>query len=106
MIPWGTDQTWVDWWYGPYDGRGRLFQWCLAVESCKLRYNEKLLEVADRIESLPLRSMLDRADLWLDPLIQTDPRRESTEETRADYRARTRETLEIMPEWLRGQVGG
>lgn len=104
MIPWGTDQTWVDWWYGPYDGRGRLFQWCLAVESCKLRYNEKLRQVADRIESLPLESMMDRADLWLDPVILIDPRRESSEETRAEYRARTRETLQIMPEWLRAQI--
>ncbi|HNH47380.1 MAG TPA: CotH kinase family protein, partial [Myxococcota bacterium] len=104
MIPWGTDQTWVDWWYGPYDGRGRLFQWCLAVDSCMQRYNEKLREVADRIESLPLRSMLDRADQWLDPVIQEDPRRESSEDTRTTYRERTRETLEIMPDWLRGEL--
>jgi CotH kinase protein/Lamin Tail Domain len=104
MIPWGTDQTWVDWWYGPYEGEGRLFQWCLAVASCKQRYNEKLRLVADRIESLPLRSMLDRADLWLDPVIQSDPRRESSEDTRATYRESTRETLAIMPDWLRGQI--
>jgi spore coat protein CotH len=104
MIPWGTDQTWVDWWYGPYDGQGHFFQWCLAIESCKVRYNDALLKVADVLEALPLLSMLNQSYAWIEPIIKEEPFYEHGDESRADFLERTIETITIMPDYLREQV--
>lgn len=76
MIPWGTDQTFVDEWYGPWDARGRIFSWCLQNAGCAERYEAALLEVADIMESLPLEAEMDTLLGWLAADITADPRRE------------------------------
>lgn len=76
MIPWGTDQTFHDVWYGPYDGGGRLFTFCLAVSSCRDRYDAELRRVADLMDSLHLDARLAARAAMLRDDIEADPRRE------------------------------
>lgn len=76
MIPWGADQTFHDVWFGPYDGYGRLFTYCLAVPSCRDRYDAELRRVAALMKSLPLAEHLEARAAWLRADIEADPRKE------------------------------
>jgi hypothetical protein len=76
MIPWGTDQTFYDVWFGPYDGYGRLFTYCLAVPSCRDRYDAELRRVAALMKSLPLVERLEARAAWLRADIEADPQKE------------------------------
>jgi len=76
MIPWGTDQTWHDAWYMPYQGGGRLFQYCMSHAGCVARYADQLERVAGVAESLGLEARMDELTAVLTPYIEQDPRRE------------------------------
>lgn len=106
IIPWGTDQTFVNFYYGPYSGGGEVFEFCLRNEACLARYNQKLIEVADLIESLPLEEEGDDILTWLNPEIQSDPRREFGITTWSAYVAATWDTLSWYPAYLRTTAGG
>jgi hypothetical protein len=106
IIPWGADQTFVDYWYEPWEGNGRVFQYCLAVPSCEARYREQLLEVADLIEGLRLQDGLDPLVDLLWEHIEADPRRECSLEQVLDELEATRETLETYPAVIRAMVEG
>ena len=80
IIPHGTDQTWVDGWPNPYDvsSRPRLYDFCMAVESCRTLYGEKLLDLADVVDASPLEAHLDVLIAYTEPEFYADPRAEET----------------------------
>jgi hypothetical protein len=104
IIPWGTDQTFVDAWFGPWDGYGRVFQYCLAVDSCAEDYDGMLLEAADLLDGLALDQQLDPLHEWLMPSIEVDPRSESNAEGAANELEATRATLVSWPDEIRALV--
>ncbi len=104
IIPWGTDQTFVDEYYGPWDGYGRVFEYCLAVESCSVDYDTMLLEAAELLDDLDLTQQLDPLHEWLMPYIEVDPRAETNAEGAANELEATRATLVSWPDELRALV--
>jgi hypothetical protein len=104
MIPWGTDQTFVDYWMGPWDGAGELFKFCLQNQGCEQAYNRELLRVSRLMEDLPLRDQLDARAAWLRPDIEEDPRREFGVDSHDWSVETTRMTLETWPAEVRRQV--
>jgi hypothetical protein len=104
MIPWGTDQTWVDVWYGPYDGYGLIYTWCEDNPACFADYQTALGEVADNLEALPLRDELDDVAEWLRPLIVDDPRKEFDMSTHDYYLDSTRTQMQAAPNRIRGYL--
>jgi hypothetical protein len=104
IIPWGTDQTFVDAYYGPWDGYGRVFEYCLAVPSCADDYDLMLLQAADLVEGLALDEQLDPLHGWLMPWIEADPRKEGSVGSAASELEATRETLLSWPDELRALV--
>lgn len=104
MIPWGTDQTFLNEYYGPWSGGGRLFTWCLAWDSCAARYDQKLREMADLMDSLALD---DRAEelhdaLWSD--VASDPRKEFGMDTYEAYHVATLAELRTWPQRVRDAI--
>ncbi len=98
FIPWGTDQTWKDWWYAPYTGNGRLFQFCMRNPACVVRYADQLDVVADAAESIGLEGRMDALVAVLDPYVAADPRREIGVDTWRAY-------VEVTRGYLRSQPG-
>ncbi len=101
ILPWGTDQTFVDYWLGPWDGYGRVFTFCLENDSCAGRYDETLLQVADVMDSLDLAGELDHLEALLLEDIELDERREQSMDTVYAYLETTRETIESWPDQVR-----
>ncbi len=106
MIPWGTDQTLHDPWYGPYDGRGELLTFCLENAACRARYDLALLDVADAFEAADLEADLDAYGAFLAADIATDVRREHADATIATWTEATRAIIRSSPAALRAAVGG
>lgn len=104
LLPWGTDQTFIDLRYGPYEGQGDLMQWCLRNAGCTARYSEWLLEVADVVEELELEDHLDRHLSALAEAIEADPRAEHTATTRGAYVEAMRDTIASWPAQVRVEV--
>ncbi len=104
IIPWGTDQTFVDEYLGPWEGRGRVFEYCLAVPRCAHEYDITLLYAADLLDGLALDRQLDPLHDWLMPYIEVDPRSETSPEGASDELEATRETLLSWPDVVRGMV--
>jgi spore coat protein CotH len=104
MLPWGADQTFVDYWYGPWSGWGQLWTWCVQNPSCSERYDQKLMEVTDIMMGLNLPDEAERLALFLYDDIQSDPRREfSVSYWQYRYDA-TIATLNDYPTSLQAQV--
>jgi hypothetical protein len=104
MIPWGTDQTFVNAWYGPWSGGGYIWTRCLQNTACYERYNEKLLQVADTMESLDLVAEAEKLVDFLYDDINIDPRREFPMSTWQYYYDATIATIQTYPDTVRQQV--
>jgi len=106
IIPWGTDQTFMTAYYGPWSGYGRLFTFCLAIDSCYDRYNEILEEATYTMDDLELDGVAtDLAD-WLRPYIEIDPRKEFGMSTHDYYLDYTVATVQSYPQSVRDQLVG
>lgn len=104
MLPWGTDQTWVE--RLKFDsGGGLMFNECLAESDCWTLYREALVEVGEAIEALDLDSLAQETAELLEPWQQLAPPREEhdLEEIEAGVEA-TRDFLAGRPgelaDWL------
>ena len=104
MFPWGSDQTWVDEWYGPFDAGGRIFTWCMASRTCVLDYLDAMEEVADVMDSLDIDGDMDHLLEWLDEDIQADPRKEWSQSTRRSYLENTRQTIATTAQRMRDEA--
>lgn len=104
IIPWGTDQTFVDYWFDPYEGNGRLFQFCMANSLCRRQYGESLRQVADAVDALDLVPIVDELEELLYPDIVADPRRERSLSYILSHLAETRVTLRDWPAQVRAQI--
>lgn len=104
MIPWGTDQTFIDIWYGPWDGGGILFRFCLAHRRCAREYDRELVRVAQLMDALPLHGRLDRRAAWLRADIEADPRREFDVGTHDWALDATRYVLDTWPGEVRRMI--
>lgn len=100
FLPWGADQTWVDRWMGPYDGRGRLFTWCMSAAACRSRYDDALRRTARTANVLDLNTRMDALIGTIDPLLPFDVRAEHSPESRAWSRQATRDTIRDYPAWI------
>jgi hypothetical protein len=105
MIPWGTDQTLHDEWYGPYDGQGELLIFCLQNTACKARYDDALLQAADVFEAAELAAELDAYASFLRPYIAGDVRGEVGRDTITAWTDDTRRLIEAGPDRIRAVVG-
>ncbi len=105
FLPWGTDQTWIDAYYDPWSGYGRVLTFCIANPSCEAEYNAKLLEIADQTEALNLTESFVELVRTYDADFVTDPRVEWAIPTHETYLRATQANLEAGPERVRGQVG-
>jgi hypothetical protein len=104
MIPSGMDQTFVDYYLGPYDARGRLFTWCLQNRTCAQRYDLALLEMADAWDAWGFEARLDGYVPLVRPELETDPRREYAMDTHAAYVDATRSTMRYTVQRIRNAV--
>lgn len=93
IIPWGTDQTWVDEWYGPFDAYGRIFQWCMADLDCTSDYLDKMDYVADTMDTLDIGGEATSLLAMLQDDIETDPRAEFSIGTHNSYVRATYATI-------------
>ncbi|MBM4392677.1 MAG: CotH kinase family protein, partial [Deltaproteobacteria bacterium] len=106
IIPWGTDQTFMTAYYGPWSAYGRLFTFCLAIDSCYDRYNVILEEATYTMDDLELDGVAtDLAD-WLRPYIEIDPRKEFGMSTHDYYLDYTVATVQSYPQSVRDQLAG
>ncbi len=104
IIPWGTDQTFMTAYYGPWSAYGRLFTFCLAIDSCYDRYNVILEEATYTMDDLALDGVAtDLAD-WLRPYIEVDPRKEFGMSTHDYYLDYTVATVQSYPQSVRDQI--
>lgn len=109
LIPWGCDQTFVNYYYGPWSGGstgggGVLWSWCLRNSSCAKRYDDKLVEAANQMEALDLISEAQRLYSMLLVDIQNDPRREFGFTSFQSSYNTTLSTLQTWPQSVRDQV--
>jgi len=104
IIPWGTDQTFVDAYYGPYEGYGALFTFCLSEMGCRDRYTQALLDVADIMDGLDLEATLDARLALLEADIASDPRTETNPEEHAAYVSSMRATIRDWPDQVRARA--
>ena len=74
LLPWGTDQTFVDQ-NSVLEGRGYLFNACLAHPDCAAMYFDGLLETGRAVEEIDLIRRLVDLELELWPVADRDPRR-------------------------------
>lgn len=104
IIPWGTDQTFVDYWFDPYEGNGRVFTFCMANLACRAQYGDALRHVADTVESLDLEPVVEELEelLWVD--ISSDPRREHSLSYILSHLQETKVTLRNWPAQVRAQI--
>ncbi|MCB9684115.1 MAG: CotH kinase family protein [Alphaproteobacteria bacterium] len=102
LLPSGAEWTWDgasnDWQFG-----GRAGSWCMSNTGCKHDYAEKVLEMADLVERLDLAGDFRDQSIFLDPIIQIDPRYNSWE-TPAQARESTWQYLNANPDTARSQV--
>ena len=87
-----------DWQFG-----GRAGSWCMSNQGCKHDYAERVLIAADLVESLDLAGDFRDQSIFLDPIIQIDPRYNSWE-TPAQARESTWQYLNANPDTARNQV--
>ncbi len=104
IIPWGSDQTFITAYFNPWTGRGRLFQWCLAVQSCSDRYDEILLDATYTMEALDLGSRITDIAAFLRADIDSDPRREFAVSTHDYYLSYTISNMASYPQSVRDQL--
>ena len=104
IIPWGTDQTFVDFWYEPWDSSSRLFTWCLSNAGCAQRYDDWLLVGADTMDALELDDMMDEVWALIETDAASDPRREHSDADTASEIAQTRATISNWPSTVRNKV--
>lgn len=104
FLPWGTDQTWVDEWYGPFDAGGRIFRWCMAYEPCVEAYTEKMVVVADTLDATDVAGQMNGLLGMLAEDIAADPRKEWSQGTRQSYLQRTRDTLSTTADRMREEA--
>jgi len=102
IIPWGTDQTFVNLYYYPWSGYGRLFTFCLENPSCSDRYDARLVEVAEVMKDLGLADKAADLESWLLPEIYDDPRKEFGYDLHLLYYDATLSTLATWPDTVIG----
>lgn len=80
MLPWGADQTWGARLEFDEQAGGRLFNSCLADESCKALYVDALREVQSTVGGLDLDARVTELADLLAPCqtLEAEPRREYT----------------------------
>jgi spore coat protein CotH len=105
LIPWGTDQTFHDRWYGLYEGNGRLLDFCLDNDGCRARYEQAVLDVADVMDGIDLNATIDELVVMLEADIAEDARRTVTIEQVDSYVRTARQMIERWPENVREQLG-
>ncbi len=101
MIPWGLDQTWVDAYYGPWDGFGLVFQFCIANVECRRRYDDALVRMADAADAAGLPERALELNRFTRPQLASDPFREYTLETHVAYVEATLATMRDHPAQVR-----
>ncbi len=104
MIPWGSDQTFITAYFTPWTGRGRLFQWCLTIDSCSARYDEILLDASYTMDALDLGTQIQDLEDWLYPYIEADPRKEFAVSTHTYYLDYTVTNMAGIPASVRAQL--
>ncbi len=104
LMTWGMDQTFVDRYLGPYDGRGVLFTWCLRNRTCAVRYDQALLRAADDWEAYGFEARMDGFLARVTPQVETEPRLEWGMDTHAAYVSATRDWIATAPGILREAV--
>ena len=82
LIPWGLDQTLVydDWWGGGdiHGPSGKIADWCLAIDSCKARYNLALWEMAERLIAQDVEGRVAELHDRILPYFDADPYKEAS----------------------------
>ncbi|MDG1482373.1 MAG: CotH kinase family protein [Myxococcota bacterium] len=104
LLPWGTDQTFIDSSYGPYQGYGLMYTFCLANDACRVRYGAALAEAADLMDALPLQTEQEALRAMLEDDIATDPRAEHSESVQASYLSYMSTCIENCPDSIRDAV--
>jgi len=74
MLPWGTDQTLASY-LGWYDGKGYLYQRCLASTLCRQSYNLAVARIVSVLPGLDLDSFMQSLSQALWPYVQADPKK-------------------------------
>ena len=101
MMPWGLDQTWVNAYYGPWDGQGRMFRFCIANAGCRARYDQALLDWADAVATSDLEGDVAAVLPLVRAQLATDPYFEADMPTQRGWTDATLDTLRTWPAQVR-----
>jgi hypothetical protein len=101
MIPWGLDQTWVDAYFGPWDGYGLVFQFCVQNRDCRTRYDEILIDMTHAVDAADLPGRVTDLLPLVRPELETDAFREYDMGTHAAYVDATLATMRDYPAQVR-----
>lgn len=101
MIPWGLDQTWIDYYLDPWGGYGLMFQFCIANTECRVRYDDALVRMADAMDAARLDERVEDLVLLVRPELATDTFREYAMETHVTYVNATLTTMRDYPTAVR-----
>lgn len=104
MIPWGTDQTFMEDYLGLWGAQGRMFQFCLENAGCSERYSQALLRAADRLEQMAFQREITLIEGRLRPDIEAETRSEHDISTHDYYMEITLENLDVWPDEVRERV--
>jgi hypothetical protein len=95
MLPWGTDQTWVD--RINFDEGGLLFRLCRQDPSCEALFRQALARVTRTANGLGLQAETRRLAAMLAPYQAQDPRKESSSTDIDWWVAKAQEYMDQRP---------
>lgn len=103
ILAWGIDQT-FDWSADVHAPVGDISEFCLAVPSCRIRYDLALWDMAERMLTLDCAERVDGALDRIVPLFEADPLREGSVDEMLDAAAETVEFCESYPAEVLAQL--
>ncbi len=107
FLPAGAEWTW-DNWSGIWNSNGNAAEWCFDHPGCARDYAEKVIEIADLVDSLALQQEFLDISAFIDPAIQADPRYYISTwfggGTIGSTRTETSDNMVAQPIWSRNEA--
>lgn len=103
-VPTGVDYTWSYSSGDCWSGNGLVFRACKNDATCRALFTQKLIDMADLIDTMYLPDEFEDVTAFLTPQIVTDPRTPHGAATIASAQADTLDLLESHPDVCRKQA--
>lgn len=104
FVPSGAEYTWTRTCDAWTFSRGNVARYCMASDTCKRLYAERLLEVIELVDTLHLVEDFEEISRWIHPVLLQDPRSPFDAGDIDNGRDLTMSNLRRNPRTLRNQV--